>query len=122
MILDGTFNGKVFIEFLTRLIKHKQHKIFLVVDGHSAHKTKEVKAWLEKRDNRIELFFLPPYSPELNAQEYVNQDLKTNVIGKQRPINKDQMRGNVEDFMNKRKNDPKQVKKYFHESHVRYAA
>lgn len=122
MILDGTFNGTVFLEFLARLIKYKQQKIFLVVDGHSAHKTKAIKAWIEENKNRIELFFLPPYSPELNAQEYVNQDLKTNVIGKKRPINKAQMRNNVEEFMNRRKNDKKQVQKYFHESHVQYAA
>lgn len=122
MILDGTFNGGVFLEFLTQLIKYKQQKIFLVVDGHSAHKTKAIKAWLEENKNRIELFFLPPYSPELNAQEYVNQDLKTNIIGKKRPINKAQMRNNVEEFMNNRKNDRKQVQKYFHESHVQYAA
>ncbi len=122
MILDGTFNGGVFLEFLTRLIKYKQQKIFLVVDGHSAHKTKAVKAWLEENKSRIEIFFLPPYSPELNAQEYVNQDLKTNIIGKKRPINKEQMRNNVEEFMNKRKNDKKQVQKYFHVSHVQYAA
>jgi transposase len=122
MILDGTFNGKIFLEFMARLIKHKQKKIFLVVDGHTAHKTKEVKAWLDDNKSRIELFFLPPYSPELNAQEYVNQDLKTNVIGKKRPINKTEMRNNVEEFMAKRKNDKRQVQKYFHEKHVRYAA
>jgi transposase len=122
MILDGTFNGSVFLEFLARLIKYKQQKIFLVVDGHTAHKTKTVKAWLEENKSRIELFFLPPYSPELNAQEYVNQDLKTNVIGKKRPINKAQMKNNVEEFMTKRKNDKKQVQKYFHQKHVRYAA
>ena len=122
MILDGTFNGGVFLEFLTRLIKNKQQKIFLVVDGHSAHKTKIVKAWLAEYADRIEIFFLPPYSPELNAQEYVNQDLKTNAIGKKRPINKAQMKNNVEEFMNKRKNDKKQVQKYFHATHVKYAA
>ena len=122
MILDGTFNGGVFLDFLRQLIKYKQQKIFLVVDGHSAHKTKVVNEWLVENINRIELFFLPPYSPELNAQEYVNQDLKTNVIGKKRPINKAQMRSNVEDFMNKRKNNKRQVQKYFHEIHVRYAA
>jgi transposase len=122
MILDGTFNGGVFLDFLTQLIKYKQQKIFLVVDGHSAHKTKIVNAWLEENKSRIEIFFLPPYSPELNAQEYVNQDLKTNVIGKKRPINKAQMRNNVEEFMNKRKDDKKQVQKYFHGSHVQYAA
>ena len=122
MILDGTFNGSVFLEFLAQLIKYKQQKIFLVVDGHSAHKTKVVNAWLEENKSRIEIFFLPPYSPELNAQEYVNQDLKTNIIGKKRPINKAQMRNNVEEFMNKRKNDRRQVQKYFHVSHVQYAA
>jgi transposase len=122
MILDGTFNGGVFLEFLAQLIKYKQQKIFLVVDGHSAHKTKIVNAWLEENSSRIEIFFLPPYSPELNAQEYVNQDLKTNVIGKKRPINKAQMRNNVEVFMNNRKNDRRQVQKYFHVSHVQYAA
>lgn len=122
MILDGTFNGGVFLEFLAQLIKYKQQKIFLVVDGHSAHKTKAVNAWLTENKNKIEIFFLPPYSPELNAQEYVNQDLKTNIIGKKRPINKAQMRMNVEEFMNKRKNDRKQVQKYFHVTHVQYAA
>lgn len=122
MILDGTFNGGVFLDFLNRLIRYKQYKIFLVVDGHSAHKTKLVKAWLEEHKDKIELFFLPPYSPELNPQEYVNQDLKTNIIGKKRPINKAQMKSNVEDFMYKRKNDKKQVRKYFHASHIKYAA
>jgi transposase len=122
MILDSTFNGGIFIGFLAQLVKYKQQKIFLVVDGHSAHKTKLVNAWLEENKDRIELFFLPPYSPELNPQELVNQDLKTNVIGKKRPVNKDQMRRNVEDFMNKRKNNKKQVLKYFHEKHVKYAA
>lgn len=71
---------------------------------------------------QIEVFFLPPYSPELNAQEYLNQDVKTNVIGKKRPYNKEQMRTNVENFMLKRKKDKKQVQKYFHVSHVKYAA
>lgn len=122
MILDGTFNGAVFIVFLAQLIKYKQYKIFLVLDGHSAHKTIMVNAWLEAQKDRIELFFLPPYSPELNPQEYVNQDLKTNIIGKKRPVNKAQMKSNVEDFMYKRKNDKKQVQKYFHASHIKYAA
>lgn len=121
MIIDR-FNGEVFIDFLKRLIRYSREKIFFVTDGHPAHKTKKLKEWLKENKERIEVFFIPPYIPELNAQEYLNQDVKTNVIGKKRPINKAQMRTNVEDFMNKRKNDRKQVQKYFHEKHVRYAA
>ena len=55
----------------------------------------------------------------MNPQEYVYQDVKTNIIRKKRPINKAQMRDNVEVFMNWRKNDKKQVQKYFQVSQVR---
>ena len=122
MIIDGRFNSEVFETFLKRMIKYSHRKIYFVTDGHPAHKTKKLNVWLAANKKRIEVFFLPPYSPELNPQEYVNQDVKTNIIGKKRPINKAQMRINVEDFMTKRKNDKKQVQKYFHEKHVRYAA
>lgn len=121
MIIEK-FNGKVFIDFLKRMIRYSKQKVFFITDGHPAHKTKKLKEWLEENKKRIEVFFIPPYSPELNAQEYLNQDVKTNIIGKKRPINKAQMRTNVEGFMNERKNNKKQVQKYFHQKHVRYAA
>lgn len=122
MIIDGRFNSEVFETFLGQMIKYSRQKIYFVTDGHPAHKTKKLNEWLSLNKKKIEVFFLPPYSPELNPQEYVNQDVKTNVIGKKRPINKAQMRSNVEDFMSERKNDRRQVQKYFHVSHVRYAA
>lgn len=122
MIIDGKFNSEVFETFLKKMIKYSKRKIYFVTDGHPAHKTKKLNVWLAANKKRIEVFFLPPYSPELNPQEYVNQDVKTNIIGKKRPINKAQMKINVESFMAKRKNDKKQVQKYFHEKHVRYAA
>jgi transposase len=122
MIIDGRFNGDVFITFLKQMIRYSERKVYFITDGHPAHKTKKLNDWLEENKKKIELFFLPPYSPELNPQEYVNQDLKTNVIGKKRPINKAQMKSNVNEFMNKRKKDKRQVQKYFHEKHVRYAA
>lgn len=122
MIIDGRFNSEVFQTFLQRMIKYSRQKIYFVTDGHPAHKTKKLNEWLSTNKKKIEVFFLPPYSPELNPQEYVNQDVKTNVIGKKRPINKAQMHTNVEVFMNDRKNNRKQVQKYFHQKHVRYAA
>jgi transposase len=95
------------------MIKYSREKVFFITDGHPAHKTKMVKAWLEENTKRIGVFFIPPYSPELNAQEYLNQDVKTNVIEKKRPINKKQMHENVEGFMKSRKKDKRQVQKYF---------
>ena len=122
MLLEGSFNGEVFIDFLNRMIKYKQQKIYLIVDGHSAHKTNMVKKWVRKNKIKIALYYLPPYSPELNPDELLNQDIKTNVIGKKRPVNKEQMKNNVTVFLSNRKNDKKQVRKYFHGKHVRYAA
>jgi transposase len=122
MIVEGSFNGEVFQTFLEGMIKYAKVKIFYITDGHPAHKTKKLQEWLAGKKDKIELFFLPPYSPELNPQEYLNQDIKTNVIGKKRPINKEQMRSNVNTFMKMRKGSKKQVKKYFHEKHVKYAA
>jgi len=122
MIIDGSFNSDVFETFLKKMIKYSRDKIFFITDGHPAHKTKKLNEWLSENKDRIEVFFLPPYSPELNPQEYVNQDVKTNIIGKKRPINKTQMKENVIDFMMKRKKNKIQVQKYFHEKHVLYAA
>lgn len=81
MLIDK-FNGAVFIDFLKRMIRYSKEKIFFVTDGHPAHKTKKLKAWLAENTNRIEVFFIPPYSPELNAQEYLNQDVKQILLAK----------------------------------------
>lgn len=116
------FTADVFIDFMARLIRYNRCKVFLIVDGHPTHKAKIVQQWLEENEARIELFFLPAYSPELNPDELVNQDVKTNAVGKHRTLNVDQMENHVENYLMKRKTDPNQVKKYFHGKHVKYAA
>ncbi len=122
MLMDRGFNSEVFKTFLQQMIKFGKGKTFFITDNHPAHKTIKLNEWLENNRERIEVFFIPPYSPEPDPQEYVNQDLKTNIIGKKRAINKDQLKDNINDFMNKRKADKPQVKKYFHHRHARYAA
>ncbi|WP_353850252.1 transposase [Hydrotalea sp.] len=81
MIIDGRFNSGVFETFLRQMIKYSRQKLYFVTEGHPAHKTKKLNEWLQANRNNIEIFFLPPYNPELKPQEYVNQDVKTNVVG-----------------------------------------
>lgn len=50
-------------------------KVHLVVDGHSARRSKKVYDWLAAHPDGVELHFLPPYSPQLNPNELVNADL-----------------------------------------------
>ena len=83
MTVKGRVNAGVFIDFLRRLIHNAGRPIFLIVDGHPSHEAKKVEHFVESTEGRLRLFFLPPYSPELNPDERVCNDLKNNVLGRQ---------------------------------------
>jgi transposase len=121
MMVDGKFNGEVFLQFLHKLIKSTIRKVFLIADCHPVHEQTKVELWIAGHQEKIELFFLPAYSPELNPDEYFNQDLKTNVVGKFRPASKEQMIAKVKAFSNSKKRKPQKVTNYFHVKAVRYA-
>lgn len=122
MIIEGKFNSDVFIEFMRRLLKGSTQKIFLIVDNHSAHKSKVVKSWVRNHEERIKLFYLPPYSPDLNPDEYLNQDIKTNTVRSNPPRNKDDMHRSVNNFLQKKKRSKERVKQYFKNENINYAA
>jgi hypothetical protein len=69
MIIDEAFNADKLIEFLAALIKEAERKIFLILDNLRVHHSKPVKAWAVEHQDKIELFYLPSYSPELNPEE-----------------------------------------------------
>src|SRR5208283_2198808 len=71
---------------------------------------------------QIRIFWLPAYSPELNPDELLNQDVKTNALGRVRPENLHQMMDFVRSYLRITQGGPKRVKRYFHEGHVQYAA
>ncbi len=122
MIFDGKFNAEVCIKFLKRLIKSMTRKIFLILDGHPVHKSRKVKAWIEANKMKISLFILPAYSPELNPDELLNQDIKTNAVRKKRAANKTELKKNLLGYLRGRQKRPDLVRRYFHHKHVRYAA
>ena len=122
MIYSGSMNTDRLIEFLTQLIKNKEQKIFLILDNLKVHHSKLVKAWVEKNKEKIELFFLPSYSPEKNPDEYLNCDLKYGMSEKPAPKNEEQLKSNVEDHLNMLKENNERVKKYFKHKEIKYAA
>ncbi len=122
MVFKGRFIAKVFLEFLSRLVRQSKRKVFLIVDNHPVHRSKKVKQWWQEHIDEIRLFFLPSYSPELNPDELLNQDVKSNTIRKNRPGHQDELVKNVRSYLRKRQMQPQIVEKYFHGKHVRYAA
>jgi transposase len=66
------FNGSTFLDFLKEIVRRSRRKVFLVIDNGPCHNLdQDGKRWLSEHRHRIELFRLPPYSPELNPIEGV---------------------------------------------------
>jgi transposase len=84
-VREGSMNAVSFIGFLKSLLGSVEaRKIFLIVDGSSIHKAKKVKNFLAKDEvkDRLELFILPGYSPELNPDEWVWNNVKNTRLGR----------------------------------------
>jgi transposase len=122
MVFEERFTSRVFLEFLGRLLRQSPQKVYLIVDGHPVHRSRAVQRWLEEHAGQIRLFRLPAYSPELNPDELLNQDVKTNAVGRQRPSDQRQMIAAVRSYVRNTQRQPRIVRAYFSEEHVRYAA
>ena len=122
MVFRKQFNADVFLIFLRRLIKSAGRKVYLIVDRYSVHRAGKVKKWLEKHKEQMEIFYLPAYSPELNPDEMLNNDVKTNAVRRKRAEDADELVGNVRNYLRKRQKRPAVVIKYFHAKTVMYAA
>lgn len=123
MVFSVRFTWKVFLEFLRRLVKQSRgKKTFLIIDGHPVHRAARVKKWVEAHKDSIELFALPSYSPELNPDEVLNQDVKSNALGRRRPEDQQEMVADLRGYLRSRQKMPQVVRNNFQEEHVRYAA
>ena len=109
---------------LTRgaLIKDAGKKVFLILDNLRVHHSKPVKTWAAERQDKIELFYLPSYSPELNPEERLNADLK-HAIGTKVPVRtKAKLKIAATAHMTKLEQSPERVKSFFQDPRVKYAA
>lgn len=122
MTYTSTMTQSKYILFLARLVESSDKKVFFIADNLRVHHGKKVKAWAEANKDKIELFFIPSYSPETNPDEYLNRDLKKNVHGKRAPRTFEELKENVISFMRMLQNSPKRVIQYFNGRHVAYCS
>jgi transposase len=119
----GSFSGRVFIDFLGRLLRDCDgRKVHLIVDGHPVHRARLVSAWVGRHADRIELHFLPGYSPELNPVELLNHDVKTNAAGRRRPQSAAELRQELHGYLRRRQRQPQVLVRFFDHPTTRYAA
>lgn len=122
MALPEPLNVESFLKFLRQLIKYRKRKIFLIVDNLRVHHAKDVKKWLEEHRDRIEVFYLPSYSPELNPDEYLNNGLKQSICRDGVPTTKSQLDAVLSVTMSLFEIRPKTIKSFFQHPKVQYAA
>ena len=122
MVYKTTMTAQVLIKFMKRLIKGSRKKLFLILDNLRVHHAYLVRDWVKANKDKIEIFYLPAYSPELNPDEYLNCDLKSGVHSKPPARTTKELQKNVISHMRKLQKKPNHVIKYFKHPKINYAA
>jgi len=122
MTYNGALDAAMFLAFVTRLIAEASRKVLLIVDRLRAHKTPEVKAWVALHRERIEVFYLPSCSPEMNPVQYLNNDMKGAVNEAGLLPDRPTLRGRLLGFMRPLLRLPEHVISYFLHPWTQYAA
>ena len=122
MIYKGALSPDILLRFLRRLIQGRKRPIFLILDNLRVHKARKVAAWAERNASRIRIFFLPPYSPELNPDEYLNGDFKRGVYTGVPPRDAADLRRRAFSQLRSIQRSPNRVRAYFQHPAIRYAA
>ena len=122
MTVDGRMNSDKFIVFLQRLLKGAKRPVFLIVDRHPSHRSHKVRDFVRSTQGRLELFFLPPYAPELNPDEHVWNHLKNHGVGKRSIQSRSHLRSVVLGHLRSLQQLPHLIRGFFLDPKTRYAS
>jgi transposase len=122
MVVKGKIGGERVCEFLRRLMYKAKRPVFLILDGHPMHRSKAVKQCEESYSGKLKLFFLPPYSPELNPDEQVWHDLKSKGVGRSEILSREDLEKKVVAHLETLKGLPKKIRSFFQLPMTKYAA
>ena len=120
MVVDGRMTAVRFIEFLKRLLHNQTCPIYLIVDQHSTHRARAVQDFVQSTNGRLRLFFLPPYSPELNPDELVWNHLKTHGVRKRLLQTPAELRRYVLSHLRSLQRTPTRLRGFFQKPSLRY--
>ena len=122
MVYEGALKAPIFLNFLQRLIREATRKLFVIVDNLPVHRAHRVTAWVQDHADRIELFYRPPYAPEHNPDEFLNNDLKQAMARRRTPKDKAALKSGLTSYMRSLQRCPAKVRTFFQAATVRYAA
>ncbi len=94
--------------------------MFLVVDNSRVHRAKKVKEFVEASQGALSLFFLPPYSPELNPDEWVWKNVKHNRIARASARGVEELKALALGALRRLQKMPALVRSFFADPHLTY--
>jgi transposase len=119
-LYEGNTNAQVFINFCQRLLHDAPGPVYLIVDGHPAHRATATKEFAASTGGRLKLIFLPGYSPELNPDEWVWKNVKHDRIGKTGVTSKDDLKSKAIGALRRLQKRPRLVRAFFADPRLRY--
>ena len=119
-VYEGNTNAAVFIDFCRRLLHDAPGPVYLIVDGHPAHRATATKEFVASAEGRLKLFFLPGYSPELNPDEWVWKNVKHDRIGKTGVTSKEDLKSKAIGALRRLQKRPGLIRAFFADPHLRY--
>ena len=120
MLYEDSMNQQHLISFLGHMLQTSKQKIFLILDNLRVHHGKMVAEWVSKHQDKIELFFLPPYAPESNPDEYLNHALKLSVHSGDLPKDRLEIRHKTNSFMRTLQRNKDKVAAFFRSPQISY--
>ena len=119
---DGAINAECFIGSMIDMVHDVPAKVFLIVDRLPGHRAVKVRQWVQDNKDRIELFYLPPYSLQMNPDEWVNRDLKCELRTRPAARERDTLKSIAQRFMHTLAGTPERIINYFSNQHIAYAS
>jgi transposase len=113
-------NATVFIDFLKELLaEYPKRKIFVIADQASPHIAKSVKAFAAGQ-KRLELFYLPAYSPDFNPDEGVWSHLKSQELKAHQATNKEELIKKTHEALKRMAKRPVLIRSFFKRCNITY--
>lgn len=106
-------NAQVLMEFLNQIsVQHPRRKVAVIMDQAPCHVAKRIKA-LNEGSSKLRVFYLPPYSPDLNPDEKVWRHMKHVTLKNHQAQDKKQLGRLVIGALRKIQKNPELTKKFF---------
>ncbi|MFN2535493.1 MAG: IS630 family transposase, partial [Pseudonocardiaceae bacterium] len=116
----GSFTATRFIEFARKLMADADGPVYLVVDGHPAHRAKLVKQFVAATGGKLTLFVLPAYSPQLNPDEWVWNNVKHDRVGRTSVRDADEFKTKIIGALRRLQKLPHIVRAFFADPDLHY--